>query len=1087
MGRPNYRDAKDEVRCMMGADETRMVFDNLLDLAASNAEVYAKKAGIKLRSRNKHAIMVTNFQIADLSSASEETESIANHAAANRVSMLIHVTRPTKVLIVGLYAESYLMERSGIEYPAKKRGNPHQVEFKVEFKPNEKELKRMQSLEKMRSKALVRELESNEYHPWVNFFLEEVAHEGAKLADFAKKGGTYSLSNTVQTFSTIDYDRAFTSGSGESDLDDDAVVEANLLGYVSRNIANCLLGCNPFSLRHLFSEKQPSGPKGKPTIQCHYVDTLKKFDTLWDKVMEADLVSLDVETTGFYPHTNRLLSLQVATRKEEGFFVPLYHKDTPFTKKELEHIRLRVKALLELKVTYHKNQRRKRMMLGQNFGFDKKWLMHWCDVRYLYWPVWDTIAGEFCLDDNLKGLVGKALGYKYTPFSLDSIVASYENYHYLESEFGKEDRTTIEHAKFGPGEPVVTYGCMDVVFPIAAMEQQLNRAECEHWPTGNYRDTLFNFMLAQMSNMIKVQSGMSHRGIMMDQGYMEFQLSEEGVFAKDVERLTRELYASKNVKKASEMLRGKKGIPQGSLFGNAGGGGDAAGFNHAKQEHLEILFFDVLKLAPVNVKKETDKRSLDDDFKKAYKAVPEVACWAQMGKMQRLLDTFIRAIYNHMNNDPDYSVHNRLHPGYGFKEVVTGRSNSSKPSLQQIPVHSAEAKYVKRQFVAPMWTLFDDADYSSHEVRCAGITAFDEASCSGFRKIHNIVLDHRLYPSKDNKIVLLTAGDSHKQNYSRFTGLDIKEWITFDLTEEGKKKAKALRQIAKTIVFGAIYGKSAPSLAAELGISVEEAEELLFNFFKEFADLKDWLEWTKDYSNKHLYTFGPHGRKRRLFGYITGIKRTQSAMERRAQNSPIQGFASDVMFDAAEMYAQKQHEVYALIEANRSLRKMLSKELEIVNQFPTGANVLVHDSSKSESPFNFLLMNMHIKEWCMTTGVQNYLESNFDMQFLTPFGIDFDIGASWADMEGWDFNPTTLIGPQPTDKDGKPGMGIIETALENSQKIHNYSFNTDKVAQGMFTSYHMLRDELKLDELFPLNMKYCVDKDWQVPTPKLPK
>jgi hypothetical protein len=86
----------------------------------------------------------------------------------------------------------------------------------------------------------------------------------------------------------------------------------------------------------------------------------------------------------------------------------------------------------------------------------------------------------------------------------------------------------------------------------------------------------------------------------------------------------------------------------------------------------------------------------------------------------------------------------------------------------------------------------------------------------------------------------------------------------------------------------------------------EEKEEIPKKYTKEFAsdiieklfgDFKKggkWLDWTKQHARENCYTYSPIGMRRNLFSMLTGINSIMAAMERRAANSPIQGFASQI-------------------------------------------------------------------------------------------------------------------------------------------------------------------------------------------------
>ncbi|QJT71050.1 hypothetical protein GR11A_00012 [Vibrio phage vB_VcorM_GR11A] len=912
------------------------------------------------------AFSMVNFDLFDTRDLSDDQLAFAHKQSAKRISGLVDKLKPHKLLVIGDVPTRALLGDDG--HLKSKRGNPHKFKTKK---------------------------------------------------------------HKCTLFPTITYDPAFTPRKDTSeDLDDDAVTMANILGYVSRNLRNCILGRNPFSLKDI-------------KFKTNYINTIEKFDKLMDKLMKkADKISLDIETENLSHNNNRIWCVQVAYQRDEAHFIPVMHKDSPFSAKEVEHIRQRFREFFMLrKVRYHPKNEKRRYLMGQNFGFDLRVMTTWCDVPYVYWPVWDTIAGEYCLDENLKALQS----YGNTPYSLDTIFASYENYHYYSAAFKKSDRVNI--GKMDLNADVIEYGCMDVVSVYAIHEKQIEQASYQTFgkkATAKYSPFYINLMLGQMSNIVKVMSRMSTRGVTLDVPYLVELMGGDSKITKMIDEQLEKLHKCKSVRLCEKRLKEERGVPSKTLFGKSAKGANL--FDISKSESQQMLFFDVLGLEPTSVGKDGSP-SVGKEFKNAYKDdVKEVAIFEQIEKLKKLKSAFIDTMYTHLSNNVDSHEDHRLRPGFGYKDVVTGRSNSFKPSLQQIPVHSAEAKYVKRMFISPEGSLCIDVDYSSHEVRCGGYISNDQGLLGGFRKIHDIIVEYRRYPSAENLEALLTKGDSHKMNYSFFTGMPIEEWVDLNRSKEGQVEAKALRQISKGIVFGAFYGKGPTSVARDIGKSKEDADDILQAFFKKFHVLKDWLEWTKAFSQEHLYTFSPLGRKRNLFGYMAEVNAMIAAMERRAQNSPIQGMASDISFNAADIFARVMFE---------SLEKL--GDWETLSVMPTGPNVMVHDSIKTEAKFKYLLLTMHLMEWSMTTGVEKYLGETFGMQLDCPLNVDFDIGAGWHNIEGWDMNPRTL-------------REIIKGALEEHYRIHGKEdMDIEGILNDIYAKYHDQRKELELDKNFPLN------------------
>jgi DNA polymerase I-like protein with 3'-5' exonuclease and polymerase domains len=129
-------------------------------------------------------------------------------------------------------------------------------------------------------------------------------------------------------------------------------------------------------------------------------------------------------------------------------------------------------------------------------------------------------------------------------------------------------------------------------------------------------------------------------------------------------------------------------------------------------------------------------------------------------------------------------------------------------------------------------------------------------------------------------------------------------------------------------------------MAQNIGIPLDEMEKIYNKFFGKFAKAKAWLENTVKRSRKKLFTFNPFGFRRNLFGYLSANKGLSGAMDRRAQNSPIQGFASQLGFIAARLLVVKLdaafedggmllHQIY-LLGQRKDIRDLIQNGLIVV-------------------------------------------------------------------------------------------------------------------------------------------------------------
>ena len=103
-----------------------------------------------------------------------------------------------------------------------------------------------------------------------------------------------------------------------------------------------------------------------------------------------------------------------------------------------------------------------------------------------------------------------------------------------------------------------------------------------------------------------------------------------------------------------------------------------------------------------------------------------------------------------------------------------------------------------------------------------------------------------------------------------------------------------MRSIAKAINFSIIYGTSAYGLAKRINSTNEEAKEYLKNYFETYPEIKNYIDYIKDFVKKNNYVKTMFGRKINID--IASAKPIMKGnLERLAINAPIQGTAADII------------------------------------------------------------------------------------------------------------------------------------------------------------------------------------------------
>ncbi len=204
----------------------------------------------------------------------------------------------------------------------------------------------------------------------------------------------------------------------------------------------------------------------------------------------------------------------------------------------------------------------------------------------------------------------------------------------------------------------------------------------------------------------------------------------------------------------------------------------------------------------------------------------------------------------------------RIHTTYLQTIAATGRLSSVEPNLQNIPIRTEEGRRIREMFVVGTeHESLMSADYSQIEMRIMAHLSGDEGLIEAFR----------------------TGEDLHRFVGSRVFGVDPSE-----VTAQMRAKVKAMS-------YGLAYGLSAFGLSKQLTVSVEEARELMGEYFERFGGVRDYLRDVVNEARRSGYTQTMFGRRRYLPDLVSDNRQRREMAERMALNAPIQGSAADLI------------------------------------------------------------------------------------------------------------------------------------------------------------------------------------------------
>jgi DNA polymerase I-like protein with 3'-5' exonuclease and polymerase domains len=240
----------------------------------------------------------------------------------------------------------------------------------------------------------------------------------------------------------------------------------------------------------------------------------------------------------------------------------------------------------------------------------------------------------------------------------------------------------------------------------------------------------------------------------------------------------------------------------------------------------------------------------------------------------------------------------RVHGNIWANGTATGRLSASKPNLQNQPPKLG-GTFIKKAFVptdtkaeALPWDKYLRAKYRWKLGTEMCIVDLDFAGAE--------VRGLTVYAPDPGLLDALNRGlDMHSWVSSIVFDLDYDEINTARKIDKAKQNDREQylvlkRQHAKAIVFGLIFCISAPKLANDLKISVNEAEGLMGMFFKRFPKVKDYIESTKTKVVREGVLRTPTGRARR-FPLAKAGGSIAAASQRQGVNFLVQGFTSEIV------------------------------------------------------------------------------------------------------------------------------------------------------------------------------------------------
>jgi DNA polymerase-1 len=352
-------------------------------------------------------------------------------------------------------------------------------------------------------------------------------------------------------------------------------------------------------------------------------------------------------------------------------------------------------------------------------------------------------------------------------------------------------------------------------------------------------------------------------------------------------------------------------------------------FNIQSPKQLAEVLFEKLQLPALRRTGKTRAASTAGDVLEELALVHELPREVlEWRALQKLKSTYIDALPQLVHPETG-----RLHTSFNQAVAATGRLTSSDPNLQNIPIRTELGREIRRAFIADPGAVLVSADYSQIELRVLAHLSGDAALREAFR----------------------AGEDIHERTARQIFG----EAADLDPYER--------RRRAKIVNYALLYGKTAFTLARDIGVPQAAAQAIIDAYFASFPGVRAFIERTLDEARRTGVVRTLFGRRRLVPELASKNPQIRSAAERIAVNLPIQGTAADILKRA--MLAVHR----ALAESGLGARMILT----------------VHDELLFEAPRDTAVE--------LVALVREHMEHAADL--AVPLTVDVGVGDNWKDAK----------------------------------------------------------------------------------------
>ena len=557
---------------------------------------------------------------------------------------------------------------------------------------------------------------------------------------------------------------------------------------------------------------------GNKLDKIELVTDSNRIEEYLHNTLKNGILAVDTETNGLDRIDGKIAGICLYTPGEKGIYIPIGH------------------------VSYMTNQ-----PLKDNVdSWKMKWFFDVCnennvkyilhnakfDMHILYWmigvkivPYWDTlIAGQLLNENEPHGL--KVLYQKYCVRADEEQQVAKFNTLFNGIEFNSIPPSVgYMYAAF---DPIMTYELYKF------QEQYLDKEVGQYCYRKGLERVADVFREIEMP-LIEVVFDMEVQGVDIDTDLAK-ELKDKYTYYMNlaVDNFKAQIIELE-VAGAFDELR----VKHPDKFNKISELGDI-NINIASNAQLVILFYDVLKLDPPK-----GQRSVGEEQLKQLHH-PLVDCILEYRGMSKLLSTYIEAIPNHIAKKDG-----KLHANFNQYGAKTGRFSSSDPNLQNIPSKTKKLSDgtvidaghdIRQMFIAGEGNVIIGGDFSQQEPRCLAHMSQDENMINAY----------------------LHGKDLYATIASKLYNKPYEECKEFRPDGTVNPEGKQRRSSVKPILLGIMYGRGVNSIAEQMNITKEEAQQVINDFYKQFPKVKEFVEFAQENARTYGFVETAWGRKRRL-------------------------------------------------------------------------------------------------------------------------------------------------------------------------------------------------------------------------------